>query len=589
MNRVLVANTPLGKTWWATSLRGEEAISSLYEFRLELKSKKPDIDTQALIGEACSVACESNLTAVRHFSGFIVNALSKGKADDHWLYELWIAPKLWYASRRADFRIFQEQTVQAIADQVLQQNAINYEWRLKNDYKTWEYVVQYGETDLAFLLRLFGHEGIYFWFEHSPGGEKLILGDHFTVHEPFAGYENIPYYPPDASRVDEDHFHAWHASREPESGKFVHTSYDFKHPSRDLKAESNDPRGHLFDQYEIFTYPGTYNEPEQKHGQEYAVARLQGLQGGQDTVVLEGSVRGVIPGCCFTLKKHPVEKQNREFLITKAEYRARNNDYESTGGAQAEETSFYARVSAMPADRQYRAPREKFEMPRTHGPDTAVVVGPSGSEIHTDEYGRIKVHFHWDRYGKKDGSDSCWIRVSYIWAGSNFGGIFIPRVGQEVIIDYEHGDPQRPLVIGCVYNAQQMPPWDLPANKTQSGIMSRTSLGGGVDNTNAIRFEDAKGKEEMWVRAERDRRLEVKHDESTWIGNDRTQQVDGKHVEQVRKDIAVSSGANISHTAGGGIKLTAKTQIVFEVGASTIVMNADGTIKISGPQRVDIN
>jgi type VI secretion system secreted protein VgrG len=589
MNRVLVANTSLGKTWWAVSLQGSEALSSLYGFRLELKSKKSDIDTQSLIGEACSVACEGNLRAIRHFSGFIVNASARGKVDDHWFYELLIAPKLWHASRRADFRIFQNQTVQAIADQILQQNAILYEWRLKNSYKTWEYVVQYGETDLAFLLRLFGHEGVYFWFEHNPDGEKLILGDHFSTHEPFGGYAAIPFYPPDASRVNEDHFHTWHASRVPESGKYVHTNYDFKQPSKDLKAEFTEPRGHLFDQYEIFAYPGTYVEPEQQFGQDYAMARLHGLQTEQDTIVLEGAVRGVIPGSLFSLTKHPVQSHNREYIITRAEYRARNSDYEATGRSRSEEASFYARVSAIPGDRQYRLPPGEIKMPRAHGPDTAVVVGPPGSEIHTDEYGRVKVHFHWDRYGQKDGNDSCWIRVSYPWAGSGFGGIQIPRVGQEVIIDYEHGDPQRPLVVGRVYNAKQMPPWSLPANKTQSGIMSRTSPGGGADNTNAIRFEDAKGKEEMWVRAERDRRLEVKRNESTWVGNDRTQQVDGQHVEQVKKSIAVSSGANISHTAGGGILLEAKTKIVFKVGGSSIEMNADGTITISGPTRVDIN
>jgi type VI secretion system secreted protein VgrG len=589
MNRLLVANTSLGKTWWALGLYGSEALSSLYGFRLELKSKKADIDAQSLIGEACSVACEANRGITRYFSGLIIDAMAKGKVDDHWLYELMIAPKLWYASHRADFRIFQNQTVQEIADQILQQNAINYEWRLKNSYKTWEYIVQYGETDLAFLLRLFGHEGIYFWFEHEAGGEKLILGDHFSTHMPFGGYERVPYYPPDISRVDEDHFYAWRASRMPEPGKFVHTDYDFKHPSKDLTTEYAEPRGHLFDQYEIFAYPGGYTEPDQQYGQEYAVARLHGMQGGQDTVVLEGSVRGAMPGRTFTLERHPVKSQNREFLITRAEYRVRNNDYESKGDINKEEAGFHGRVSGMPADRQYRYPLGSIKMPRARGSDTAVVVGPPGSEIHTDEYGRIKVHFHWDRYGKKDGSDSCWIRVAYPWAGNNFGGISIPRVGHEVVIDYEHGDPQRPLVIGCVYNAQQMPPWDLPANKTQSGIMSRTSPGGGVDNTNAIRFEDAKGKEEMWVHAERDRKLEVKHDETTWIGNDREQKVVGKHVEEVGKDIQVSSGAHITHIAAGSITLKAGTKITLEVGASKITLNADGSINISGPTRVDIN
>ena len=603
MKRALVAHTPLGEIWWAISLRGHEALSSLYEFRLELKSKEPSIDIQAMIGETCAIECETNsLSSTRYFSGLVIGASTRGKSGKHWLYELTIAPKLWFASRRADFKIFQNLTVQAIADEVLQQNAINCEWRLKNNYKTWEYVVQYGETDLAFLLRLLGHEGIYFWFEHGRSGEKLILGDHFSVHEPFAGYKSIPYYPPDASRVDEDHFHGWHASRVAKSGKFVQTSYDYTQPSKDLKTESADPRGHLFDQYEIFSYPGAYTEPE--HGQEYAAARLQGMQSDQNIIVLEGSVRGAIPGCCFKLEKHPVESQNREFTIVSAEYLARNNEYE--GNAQTEETSFYVKISAIPADRQYRTPSDKYEMPRTHGPDTAVVVGPSGSEIHTDKYGRIKVHFHWDRYGQKDGKDSCWVRVASPWAGTSVNTISIPRIGQEVVIDYEHGDPQRPIVTSCVYNAQQAQFWNLPANKTQSGFMSRSTPGGGVDNFNAVRFENAKGQEEMWLHAERNRKLEVKNDDNVWIGGNRTETIDGNRTETVKKDEkvtiigsrtkTVNNGSNVTinagetHTVNGGRKVMINggdTQTVN--GGQTVTINGGGTQTFNGGQTVTVN
>jgi len=584
MNRLLVAHTPLGGLWWATSLEGMESLSGLYTFTLELESKQSGIDGQSLIGEVCAVELEAHRGVKRYFSGQIVKALACSKEDRHWKYKLVIAPKLWHASRRSDFKIWQNMTVQAITDEVLQKNAINYEWRLKNSYKNWEYLVQYGETDLNFLCRLFEHEGIYYWFEHGPSGETLILGDHLSTHEPFGGYESIPFYSPDVSRPDEDHYFDWSAAREPEPGRYQHRDYDFKQPSKDMTTEFVDPRGHLFDQYEIYDYPGHYIEPND--GTAYATARLEALQAAQHVIELNGQVRGAIPGTRFTLDKHPVSALNREYMITRARYKAVNSDYE--GASKGDSAHFEVKIEALPADRQYRC-LLKTPKPRTRGPETAVVVGPAGSEIHTDEYGRVKVHFHWDRYGKKDGEDSCWIRVSYPWAGSNFGGIHIPRVGQEVIVDYEYGDPDRPFITGRVYNAQQMPPWDLPANKTQSGLMSRTSPGGGVDNTNAIRFEDAKGKEEMWVRAERNRRLEVKKDETTWIGNDRRQEVIGTHVEKVHKDIAVSSNANISQTAGGGILLEATTKITLKVGASSIEMNADGTINISGPTRVDIN
>ncbi|MDR2881190.1 MAG: type VI secretion system tip protein VgrG [Azoarcus sp.] len=550
MNRMLVAHTPLKEVWSAVSLHTSETLSSLYEFRLELKSKRNDIDIQSVIGEAVSVECNVNFSPVRYFSGLVINSMAKGKSGKYWLYELRVAPKVWFASRRADFKIFQNRTVQDIVDEVLQQNAISCEWRLKNSYKTWEYIVQYGETDLAFIQRLLGFEGIYFWFEHGKNGEKLILGDHFSVHEPFSGFETIPYYPQDASRVDEDHFNAWYASRAAEPGRFVQTSYDFKSPSKDLTTESVDPRGHLFDQYEIFSYPGAYTEPE--HGQDYAAARLQGLQGDQDLIMLEGPVRGAIPGCIFKLDKHPVERLNREYMIVTAEYHAWNNDYEAGGIAQAEDIGVSVKVSAMPADRQYRTPANKFRMPRALGPDTAVVVGPG--EIHNDKYGRIKVHFHWDRYGKKDGSDSCWIRVASPWAGGSVGTLSIPRVGQEVVVEYEHGDPQRPLVTGCVYNAEQMPPWDLPAGKTRSGFMSRSTPGGGPNNFSGMRFENAKGRELFAMQAERDLWLHVKNDANFRIGGNLTGTVVGKRDVTLGKGDKLTvddGGRDVTITAGG--------------------------------------
>jgi len=531
VNRFLIAHTPAGDQWWATSLKGVESLSKLYAFTLTLESEQSDIDGQSLIGEACAVELEAQHGVKRYFSGQIVKVSACGREDRHWKYKVIIAPKLWHASRRSDFKIWQNMSVQEITDEVLQQNALRYEWRLKGQYRKWEYLVQYGETDLNFLCRLFEHEGIYYWFEHGKDGETLILGDHQSTHKPFGGYGSIPFYPPDASRPDEDHYYAWSAARKPEPGRYQHRDYDFKKPSADLTSEFSDPRGHLFDQYEIYDYPGHYVETGD--GTVYATARLEALQVRQDVIELVGRVRGAIPGCCFTLEKHPVTALDREYMITRARYEVANNDYE--GASRGEGAHFEVKIEALPADRQYRS-RLKTPKPRTRGPETAVVVGPSGSEIHTDQYGRVKVHFHWDRYGKKDGGDSCWIRVSHPWAGSNFGGIHIPRVGQEVIVDYEQGDPDRPIITGRVYNAQQMPPWDLPANKTQSGFLTRSSLQGAPANANALRFEDAKGKEQVWLHAERNQDIEVEVDETHWVGQDRKKTIDRDETTAVHRN-----------------------------------------------------
>jgi len=544
-------------------LKGTEALSELYEFRLELKSRASDIDVQSLIGEVAVAELEAQGGAKRYFSGQIVRVAAQGQVGKYWRYEAVIAPKLWHASRRSDFKIWQNVTVQTIVTEILAKNAVRYEWRLKGEYKVWEYLVQYGETDLSFVLRLLENEGIYFWFEHGLDGEKLVLADHFSTHETFGGYEAIPFYPPDRARSDEDQFFSWSAARVPEPGHFVHCDYDFKHPSRDLTTTDADPRGHLFDQYEIFAYPGNY--VESNDGCTYASARLEELQLQQDTIELEGRVRGVTPGYRFKLTNHPRQEQNRELVTVRAAYSVTNDDYE--GATDSVEAHYQARIEAMPADRQFR-PMRRTPKPRTRGPETAVVVGPAGSQIHTDQYGRVKVHFHWDRYGLRDGSDSAWIRVSYPWAGDNYGSIYIPRVGQEVIVDFEYGDPDRPIVIGRVYNAEQMPPWPLPANKTQSGILTRSSLGGTPANANALRFEDATGQEQIWMHAERDLDVGVENNETRTIGVNQTIEIGGSKIESIRVAYLQNVGVGRVENVGAAYNLNVGAGIITNVGAA---------------------
>ena len=577
MNRDLIAHTPLGEAWWAVSMTGHEALGELYEFRVGLKSDDPDIDTQSLLGEVAAVELIAQGGLSRYFSGQIVKVSALGLSGRHWAYEVTLAPKLWLATRRSDYRIWQQQSVREIANAVLQANALRCEWQLKNTYKTWEYLVQYGETDFAFLSRLFEREGIYYWFEHGLDGEKMVLGDHFSIHEAFGGYKQIPFYMPGSEGVsDEDHYDGWAASREPEPGRFKHTDYDFQHPSLDLTTEYSDPRGHLFDQCEIYAYPGGYTETSD--GKAYATTRREALQKEQDVTELEGSVRGAMPGYSFTLYNHPRADQNRDYLITRARYEVRIHDYETT--PDANEQTCRMRIGAIPADRQFR-PGAWTPKPCVRGPETAVVVGPEGSEIHTDQYGRVKVHFPWDRYGARDGSDTCWIRVSTTWAGRGFGAISIPRVGHEVIIDYEHGNPDRPIIIGQVYNAEEMPPWELPANKTQSGVLSRSSILGSPDNANALRFDDAKGNEQVWLHAERNQDIEVEADETHWVGKDRTKTIDGNETTTVHK--------NRTETVDGNETITIhqdRTKTVDGTETSKIKKNKAETIMLASVQSV---
>ena len=539
MNRLLVAHTPLGDALWAVSLSGREALSSLYRFTVRFKSESPELDCQAMIGERCAIELETDRRGRRWLSGQMIDFAAVGHEGRHWVYEATLAPRLWHASRRADFRIWQNQSVPDILYQVLGENAVRFDMRLKARYKRWTYLVQYRETDLSFICRQLEHEGIFFWFEHAADGETLVLADHLSAHPDCPGYATVPYYSGVQTRPDRDHFDAWRLTRRVETGRLIHADYDFERPSSDLTTEHADPRGHLFDHYTRYHYPGDYLDPGD--GAQYAANTLERLQRQQETIHLSGRVRGAAPGHRLTLTEHPRADQNRELTLVAVTYDIADNDYEGAAGSTT--SHFHVDVEALPAERPFRPPLATPK-PRARGVETAVVVGPPGEEIHTDEYGRVKVHFHWDRHGKKDGTDTCWIRVASPWAGSNFGAIHIPRIGQEVIVDFEHGDPDRPIITGRVYNAEQMPPWSLPANRTQSGILTRSSKGGaagaglrdGAGDANALRFEDKKGAEQVWFHAQKDALTEVEHDESKWVGNDRRKEIDRDEFNTIHRD-----------------------------------------------------
>ncbi|MDK2126508.1 type VI secretion system Vgr family protein, partial [Parachitinimonas caeni] len=281
--------------------------------------------------------------------------------------------------------------------------------------------------------------------------------------------------------------------------------------------------------HEIYDYPGQYVDPGV--GEHYARVRIDELQARHERVVGQGPVRGLPVGYLFSLTEHPRGDQNRQYLVAQATLHLSESDYRSGGG----EWEAQVDIQALPSNLPFR-PERSTPKPIVQGPQTAVIVGPAGEEIWTDEHARVKVQFHWDRRGKKNDQSSCWVRVSQPWAGQNFGMVAIPRIGQEVVVSFLEGDPDQPLITGRVYNADQMPPWDLPGNKTQSGILSRSSQGGHYDHANALRFEDKKGAEEVWLHAEKDQRIEVEHDESHWVGNDRSKTVDHDETVHIKHD-----------------------------------------------------
>ena len=532
MNRTLNVATPLGPELLRfDGLQGRESLSQLFDFQLTLKSEEKGLSADALLGQPITVDFELEGGARRHLNGQCVHFRSAGRSGRQHLYVAQLKPWLWYATRRSDYRIFQQMTTPDIVKQVLATYPFPTRWLLSRSYRSWNYCVQYRETDANFIQRLLEHEGIWYWFEHSAGEHTLVMTDDIGLATPYPGYATVPFYPQDVTVPDKDHLNGWAAGGNVQSGKYSARDYNFVMPSADLTTRRAQPAGHPHAGYDIFDYPGSY--PTLGEGDPYARVRLEELQSSHKRSHARGRARGLAPGRLFTLEKHAVSSYNREYLVVGAEYDFSDNDYD--GGEDSGEHRLVITSEVHPTDQPYR-PERRTPKPHTMGPESAVVTGPAGQEIYTNEHGQVKVQFHWDRYGKKDENSSCWIRVSHPWAGTGFGGVHIPRIGQEVLVDHLNGDPDQPIIVGRVYNTNNPHPWDLPANATQSGFLTRSSMGATWQNANALRFEDKKGEEQVWLHAEKNQDIEVENDETHWVGHDRTKTIDHDETVHVKHD-----------------------------------------------------
>ncbi len=531
MNRLFNLSSPFSDALRFERLTGREAVSELFEFELTGSSEERGLAPTAALGQPFTVEFEVEGGDKRFLNGQCVAFRSVGRSGRKHLYRATLRPGLWYATRRTDYRIFQKMTVVDIVKDVLGAYPFAVKWLTAGSYSPWNYCVQYRETDANFVMRLLEQEGLWFWFEHAAGEHTLVITDHIGLASPFPNYESIEFYPHDISVPDKDHLSFWADAGQVTSGKYVARDYNFIMPSTDLTTDDLLPGSHPHANYEIFDFPGEYENLGE--GLPFAKVRMEELHAGHLRAACEGRARGVAPGRLFSLAKHAVGRYNREYLVLACDYQFADNDYDGSGGSSAVEVQISAEVH--PTDQPYR-PARRTPKPLTSGPDSAVVTGPAGQEIHTDEYGRVKVQFHWDRYGKKDENSSCWIRVSHPWAGSGFGGVHIPRIGQEVIVDYLNGDPDQPLIVGRVYNSMQPHPWGLPAAATQSGFLTRSTLGGNYETANALRFEDKRGEEQVWLHAERNQDIEVENDETHWVGRDRAKTIDRDETNHIKRD-----------------------------------------------------
>ncbi|HDR9762974.1 TPA: type VI secretion system tip protein TssI/VgrG [Burkholderia cepacia] len=586
MNRVFTLDSPHGDDLKFHTLDGSDELGRLFEFRIEALADSHSLSLKDLLGKPVTVRIEQQDLSTRYLNGIVARASLAGRrAERYYGYELIVRPWLWLATRRSDCRIFQNKTVPEIVQEVLSTYGFPIESHLAETYVPRDYCVQYNETDAAFVSRLMEFEGIYFWFRHAEDTHTLMLGDAMSSHTALPGYETIPYIARDRTAIaDEERIDGWLPAQEVSVGRHQTTDYDYTKPRADLSSQKVDPRGHDHDSLASFEWPGGYRDDAP--GAHYSRVRLEEQQAEHERASADTDVRGAAPGYLFTLERCPRADQNREHLIVRCQYRFQENAYASDQGAEAvvHRTMMLVQPSSLP----YRSPRDT-PRPRTNGPQTATVVGPPGEEIWTDQYGRVKLQFRWDRYGQSNQDSSCWVRVSSPWAGGGFGGVQIPRVGDEVVVDFLNGDPDEPIVTGRVYNGERMPPWGLPGSATQSGLLSRSSPGGTTEHANAFRFEDKKGAEQLWMHAERnfdaetelDHSLSVGNNHTHTVGNDETMQVKNNRQRSVGQNETVNIGqnrvaqigANETHGVVGN-----RTRTVGQNETVTIAANRDATI-----------
>jgi type VI secretion system secreted protein VgrG len=520
-----------------SSLTYAAGLSMLEDLQLCILSPNANLGADDVLGQLVSLTLhqhhiDRHEQLERELSGYVRRFEFEGHRGRYYRYRVEIVPWMWFLTRRADCRIFQDQSVPDIVQSVLAEHVdgASVELKLVRSYRKRTYCVQYRETDFNFIARLLEDEGIYWYFEHQGGRHKLIVVDDLGSHEALAGYEALPYYanreqvPPDAEYLTD-----WRCSREVRANKVALTSYDFTAPGRSLKVGMTAQRSYSLADHELFDFQGDY--AQSADGEQLLDNRIDEEQARFEQFTGHSNASGLAAGHLFELTQHPRDDQNAQYLCTQLRLVVQAADSESDQGRDQLSLS----LAAIPASQQFRPPR-RTPRPFVQGPQTAVVVGPSGEEIHTDKYGRVKAQFHWDRKGQKNEKSSCWMRVSSPWAGKSFGFIQIPRIGQEVVVDFLEGDPDQPLITGRVYNDDQMPPWDLPANASQSGVLTRSTKGGAYNNANALRFEDKKGSEQVWLHAEKNQDIEVENDETHWVGHDRDKTIDHDETSHIKHD-----------------------------------------------------
>ncbi len=510
MTRRVTIATPLGESLQFHRLSGIEELSRLYCFDVELFSANNTVDANALLGKSVTLELRTE-TGIRYLGGLVCDFGLSGEDKRRAFYKMHLRPWLWLATLRSDFRVYQDMSAPEIVEAVLSSYGYPMARKLTREYRRWTYCCQHGESDFEFACRLLEHEGIGFYFRHEAERHVLVFVDDIAAsHDPLPGGETIRYHVDRAAGMTgglapSERIYEMETTDEVRSGSHIRGDYDPGKPKADLSSQRGASIAHDHSGFRRYEWPGGYTQVEQ--GEHYASVRMQEQLSERRRITGHSNVRELAPGRTFVLTDHPRADLNQRYLLLRVEYTLEENLQASEGGVGAGGEGSVQRFvfKAQPVSYAWR-PARITPKQRTHGPQPALVVGPANEEIWTDELGRIKVQFFWDRRGKKDEHSSCWLRVSAPWAGSTFGMAALPRIGQEVIVDFLHGDPDHPFVVGRWHNADEMPPWKLPDQKHLTGIRSREIGGGsgrsGGGRSNHIALDDSSGRIQLQLKSD---------------------------------------------------------------------------------------
>lgn len=594
--RPLAVITPLGEdVLLLAGFAGHEGISQLFSFHLDLLAERGTaVPFDKLLGKKITVRLGMPDEGNRYFNG-ICNRISQGHRDSTFTaFRMEIVPEFWFLTRRTQSRIFQHLSIPAILDKVLE--GMDFTQELTGNFEPRDFCVQYRETDFNFACRLMEEEGIFYFFKHSAEGHKMVLANTPGGHPSMPGPNSVIFDELMGGRRDEMRIYEWEKVQELRSGKYTLWDHCFELPHKHLEAEEvilpDAQVGQVThklqvggnEKLELYDYPGGYAQRFD------GINKGGGVQAGELNKIFEDNKRTVmirmqqealpslvihggsncrnfVSGHTFTLTRH--FDADGEYVLTGVAHSSRlTGDYRSGEGEFDYQNSFTCIPLALPYSPLMVAPK-----PLVRGTQTAVVVGPPGEEIFVDKYGRVKVQFHWDRDGQSDADSSCWIRVAQSWAGKRWGYMFIPRIGMEVIVDFLEGDPDQPIIIGCVYNADTMPAYTLPDEKSKTSIKSYSTPGGG--GFNEIRFEDKKGNEQVFIHGEKDQDIRIKNDSREWIGRDHHLIVKRDKRELVERDSQVHIKRDLVEGYDRDHHLTIK-------GKQAIKVTGSHSIEVSG-------